>query len=40
MKSLLTFILSNADGFDNNVLSPNNIVPPPGREITGLIPAP
>ena len=38
MKSLLTLILSKADGFASSVLSPNNTVPCPGKETTGLIP--
>ena len=39
MKSLLTLILSNADGLPSNVLSPNKIVPCPGNVTTGLISA-
>lgn len=37
INNLLTFILSNADGVDNPVLSPNNTVPWPGKVTTGLI---
>ena len=37
MNNLLTFILSNADGLPNTVLSPNKIVPCPGNVTTGLI---
>ena len=36
MKSLLTLILSNADGADQPVLSPNNNVPCPGKVTTGF----
>src|SRR5210317_2323423 len=36
MNNLLTFILSNALGFDNPVLSPNNTVPCPGNVATGF----
>ena len=37
MNSLLTFILSNALGADNPVLSPNKTVPCPGNVTTGFI---
>src|SRR5210317_295117 len=36
MNSLLTLILSNAEGADNPVLSPNNTVPCPGNVATGF----
>ena len=36
MNNLRTLILSNADGVDNAVLSPNNTVPWPGNVVTGL----
>src|SRR6056300_132599 len=36
IKSLLTFILSNALGADKPVLSPNNTVPCPGNVATGF----
>ena len=38
MKSLLTLILSKADGFANKVLSPKSIIPRPGKSTTGLMP--
>ena len=38
IKSLLTLILSKADGFAKRVLSQNKIVPCPGNETTGFIP--
>ena len=37
MNSLLTLIRSNALGFASAVLSPNNTVPWPGKDTTGLI---
>ena len=37
--SLLTFILSNAEGLDSLVLSPNNMIPWPGIFAIGFIPA-
>ena len=36
MNSLLTLILSNAEGADKPVLSPNNTVPCPGNVATGF----